>query len=208
MIYPVIILDAGHGIETPGKCSPKEGAHHEWAWCRSMAARIAAGLRAEGYTVEILVPEAHDVSLRERCRRADAIYADARKNACVDKADKPAALLISLHNNAAGNDGGWHTARGFCAFVARKASAHSCRLARLLSAEAHSLGLGGNRATAPEGFLRADFAIIKNTRCPAVLTENLFMDNREDLCILSSEQGCRTIADVHIRAIMKFCKEL
>lgn len=34
--------------------------------------------------------------------------------------------------------------------------------------------------------IEEDFYILKKTRCPAVLTENFFMDNREDLAYITS----------------------
>jgi N-acetylmuramoyl-L-alanine amidase len=37
-----------------------------------------------------------------------------------------------------------------------------------------------------------------------VLTENLFMDNKEDVQILLSAEGKRVCADVHVEGIMKF----
>ena len=33
------------------------------------------------------------------------------------------------------------------------------------------------------------FYILKHTKCPAVLTENLFQDNKEDVGFLLSEEG-------------------
>jgi N-acetylmuramoyl-L-alanine amidase len=45
-----IILDAGHGIDTPGKCSP-DGVFREYKWCRETATLVKELLEAEGYDV-------------------------------------------------------------------------------------------------------------------------------------------------------------
>jgi len=45
-----IILDAGHGIDTPGKCSP-DGVFREYKWAREQATLIKELLEAEGYDV-------------------------------------------------------------------------------------------------------------------------------------------------------------
>lgn len=183
-----VIIDNGHGIETPGKRSP-DGRLREWAWTRRLAARLAGLLGGHGIEAVILVPEERDVPLRERCRRANACDAD---------------MLLSLHVNAAGDGSRWLGASGFSAFVAPKASDHARRLAALLTAEAAKAGLAGNRYTPPEGYLSANFAICTGTRCPAVLTENLFQDNRSDVDFLLSPSGIETVARVHLDAILKF----
>ena len=48
------------------------------------------------------------------------------------------------------------------------------------------------------------FYMLKHTRCPAVLTENLFQDNREDVEFLLSEEGKRAIVSLHVWGIMKY----
>ena len=46
------------------------------------------------------------------------------------------------------------------------------------------------------------FYIIKNTNCPAVLTENLFMDTLKPDCeFIMSDAGVETIAQLHFDAI-------
>ena len=45
------------------------------------------------------------------------------------------------------------------------------------------------------------------TKCPAVLTENLFQDNREDVAYLLSETGKKTIIGLHVNGILNFIKD-
>ena len=95
----VVILDGGHGVDCAGKRSPMWGDGSqlfEWEFNRDIVRRIAAMLKADGVKFEILVPEDNDVSLPERCRRANVIHADCGNN----------AVLFSVHGNAGGGTGG------------------------------------------------------------------------------------------------------
>ena len=60
-----ILLDNGHGIETPGKRSP-DGRLREYAYTREIAARVNAGLNEIGLSSSLLVTQLADISLDER----------------------------------------------------------------------------------------------------------------------------------------------
>ena len=47
------------------------------------------------------------------------------------------------------------------------------------------------------------FYILRHTKCPAVLTENLFMDTERDCRFLMSEEGRERIANFHFKAIKR-----
>lgn len=184
----VILIDNGHGEETPGKRSP-DGRLMEWKWARTLARRIAYGLISRGADAHLLVPESADVPLRQRVARANAYGKDA--------------ILVSIHANAAGR-GEWMQARGWSAFVAQNASQRSMRLASRLAAEAERQSLKVRRPVANQDFWVQNLAICRDTICPAVLTENLFMDNLSDIEIMLSEDGMRRLANLHIEAILRF----
>ena len=44
------------------------------------------------------------------------------------------------------------------------------------------------------------------TKCAAVLTENLFQDNKADVAFLTSEEGKKAIVDLHKEAILRFAE--
>jgi hypothetical protein len=196
-----LLLDNGHGDPplTGGKCSPDKSIL-EYYWARDMVQRIARKARAAGIPVEIIVPEKTDIILKTRTNRANAI--------CRAKGGSKNCVLISVHINAAGGDGKWHDARGWCGFVAPNASANSKRLARILWEHADRAGLRGNRCVPAERYWVKSLAMCRDTNCPAVLTENLFMDNRADAEYLKSESGKETIADLHIAAIKEYIKTM
>lgn len=189
----LVIIDNGHGRDTPGKRSP-DGKHREYLWCREAAAMILERLTADMINGILLVPEDVDIPLRERCRRVNEI------------ASSRPAILLSIHNNASGDGSSWHPARGWAAYVSPNASAQSHRLAAILYERAKAAGMTGNRATPATGYWQANLAICRDTICPAVLTENLFQDNREDVDILSSTEGTKALVDIHVGGIKEYLK--
>lgn len=191
-----LFLDAGHGDPpiTGGKCSPDKTIF-EYYWARDMVQRIATKARAAGIPVEIIVPEKTDIPLRTRTNRVNTL--------CKKHGGAKNCVLISVHINAAPGNG-WANARGWCGFVAPNASTNSKRLARILYEHADRAGLHGNRSVPAQKYWVGNFAIIRDTNCPAVLTENLFMNNIQDAEYLKSESGKETIAEFHIAAVKEY----
>ena len=195
----VIILDAGHGSNTPGKCAPDKSLY-EWKWTREIVAMLCERLYGlENIQTVILVPEEHDVPLKERVRRVNTIVHDA-------KIENKEVLLISIHINAAGH-GTWNNASGWSVWVSNNASNKSKQFAQIAYREAVSMGLKGNRVVPKEQYWTSNFYILKNTLCPAVLTENMFQDNKEDVEFLKSDEGKLKIVDLHLNAIKKYIEE-
>lgn len=191
-----VLLDAGHGIDTAGKQSP-DGRLLEYAYAREIAERIENKLKAQGIDAERIVPEVIDIPLSERTKRANKIYtASGRK-----------AILVSIHCNAQGADGRWHDAHGWSAFVSMNASFASKTLARCLIQAANVAGLHVREYSRQIPYWTQNLAICRDTKCPAVLTENLFQDNRDDVDFLLSETGKNTITDLHINGILAYIKE-
>ena len=67
----LILLDPGHGLNTPGKRSP-DGTFLEAAYNREIAQLTLAKLQANGHDAQLLVPETEDIPLKERVRRVNA----------------------------------------------------------------------------------------------------------------------------------------
>ena len=192
----VVILDAGHGKDTPGKCAPDKSLY-EWQWTREIVAMLCERLYGiENVQTVILVPEEIDVPLKERVRRVNTIYHDA-------KIEGKEVLLISVHINAAGH-GTWKNASGWSVWVSNNASDKSKQFAQISYREAISMGLQGNRVAPKENYWKSNFYILKNTPCPAVLTENLFQDNKSEVAFLKSDEGKEKIVELHFRAIKKY----
>jgi len=188
-----VLIDNGHGENTPGKRSP-DGRLREWAYSREIADMVVAGLRKKGIDAERIVKEDTDVPLSERCRRANAIYKETGKK----------AILISIHCNAAGSGVSWMNARGWSIFVSNNASANSKKLATILCEVAESMNLQVRRPTPKQLYWKQNLAICRDTNCPAILTENFFQDNKEDVEYLLSREGKDVITQIHIDGIIKY----
>jgi N-acetylmuramoyl-L-alanine amidase len=192
-----ILIDNGHGVNTPGKCSPDKRLR-EYAYAREIARRVEKCLKCKGYDAQRIVEEETDIPLSVRCKRVNDI--------CKQVGTKN-VLLVSIHNNAAGTDGKWHEARGFSAHVGMNASSKSKMLAQYLWNEAIQQGLKGNRSVPAAPYIAQNLAICRDTACPAVLTENLFQDNKEDVKLLLSEEGKEKVTATHVNAIVEFIKD-
>lgn len=193
-----VLIDNGHGEGTLGKCSPDKRLR-EYAYCREIARRVSRQLSLQGIDAILITPEEKDVALRERVRRV---------NGWARKLGKENVLMVSIHNNASGADGKWHSARGFSVFISKNASEKSKRLARIFTENATAMGLMGNRAVPKEKYWVQSLAMTRDTFCPAVLTENLFQDNREDVDFLLSEEGKQAITKLHVDSIIQYIKSL
>ncbi|MCR4612690.1 MAG: N-acetylmuramoyl-L-alanine amidase [Bacteroidaceae bacterium] len=193
----IVLIDNGHGSNTPGKCSP-DGRLREWKYCREIAAAVELELAVHGIESFRIVPESSDVPLKTRCQRVNAICAEVGSSN---------VLLVSIHVNAASN-GGWKNARGWTGWVYTKCRERSRLLAQCLYAAAEKRGLKGNRYVPACKYWTANYYITKHTNCPAVLTENLFQDNREDVDFLLSASGKKAIVDLHVEGILNYIHQV
>lgn len=191
-----ILIDNGHGVNTPGKRSP-DGRFREYAWTREIALAIVADCKDLGYDAELLVPEEYDVCLSARCYRA---------NCWCERLGKSNVLLVSIHVNAAGKGDRWYNATGWSAYTC-KGQTRSDKLADCLYKQA-GLWLPGHRLrmdySDSDPDIESDFAILKKTACPAVLTENGFQDCEESLLFLESNEGKEAIIGLHVDGILDF----
>lgn len=188
-----VLIDNGHGETTPGKCSPDKRLK-EWAYTREIADMVVFGLRKLGIDAERIVKEDTDVPLSERCRRANAIYKDTGKK----------AILISIHCNAAGSGASWMNAQGWSVFVSNNASTNSKKLATCLGEAAETQRVTIRKQAPRLLYWEQNLAICRDTNCPAILTENFFQDNKEDVEYLLSREGKQTVAQIHIDGIVKY----
>ena len=194
-----ILLDNGHGIDTPGKRSP-DGHFREYAYNRYLAFLLRERLLALGLDAQLVVPEREDISLKERCRRVNAICRQIGNDQ---------VILLSIHVNAAGNGQNWLDARGWSCFSTRgKTKADALATCLYEAAKNHLPGMKiRTDFTDGDPDIEKDFYIIRHTRCPAVLTENLFMDNREDVAFLESEEGAQAIVNLHVEGILQYLSQ-
>ncbi len=191
-----ILIDNAHGLNTPGKRSP-DGKFIEAIYTRQLARRIVADLQDRGYDAVLLTPEDDDIPLSERVKRVNA-YCKALGNRN--------NILVSIHVNAAGNGSKWLNATGWSVYTC-KGQTESDRLADCLC-EAAIKHFPGRRIRTDFSDSDPDweenFSLLSNTLCPAVLTENFFMDSRSDLEYLQSRAGKQAVVDTHVEGIIEY----
>lgn len=203
-----ILVDNGHGNNTAGKRSPwsshkvpPEIDFYEYKWNREISHKLVDELRKLGYDADLIVTEEYDVSLEERVRRVNAVC---------EQYGASNVILISVHANAAGHGDKWMTGRGWCAYTS-KGNTKSDDLAEFLyRAAAENFPGMKLRADKSDGDSdqEANFYIIYRTYCTAVLTENFFYDNVDDVKYILSDEGKLAVIKTHVDGIVNYIKYL
>lgn len=212
----ITILGTAHLATTPGKCSPDKN-FRECVYSREIVKRVCDELSRLGYRVVIDYP---DLQPNAQIRCATWKQEQSREltwranfvNALCAKYGTANCLYISIHVNAAGNGSAWMNARGWAVYTS-PGKTKSDILATCLYNEAKAL-----LPKDSEYYVRADwsdgdpdyeasFYVLTKTKCPAVLTENLFQDNKDDVAYLTSEIGKQTITKIHVDGIVKYIND-
>ena len=191
-----VLIDPGHGIDTPGKRSP-DGLFLEYLWNRQVADMLLERLVAMGIDASLVVTETNDVTLRNRVNRVNTIC---------NKVGASNVLLVSIHANAAGNGSSWQNAKGWSCYSS-KGKTKSDQVAECL--------YDAFEEEFPERKIRKDlsdgdrdweenFYVLEKSRCPAVLLENFFYDNREECAWMLQEETKRRIASAAAKGIAKY----
>ena len=197
-----IILGTAHQKSIPGKGSP-DGKFREYKYSREVAKAVSSILQSMGYRVIIDI-EDDDLGLSQsrelslRCKIVNELVKQYKN-----------CIYISIHVNAAASDGKWHTGTGWEIYTS-PGKTKSDNLAKCIYESAK------NNLTNVK--LRTDFSdgdpdkeanlyVLNYTNCPAVLTENLFQDNKNDVDYLLSNEGRHSIIRLHVEGILKYIKD-
>ncbi|WHX40165.1 N-acetylmuramoyl-L-alanine amidase [Mesobacillus sp. AQ2] len=174
-----IMLDAGHGYNTPGKRSPDGLREYEF----NRAVANYANQLLENYknvTVYFSHSDQRDVSLTARTDKANSLNVE---------------IFVSIHANAFGS-GGWNNVGGIETYVYPSRPPVANQLAQKIQRNlVIATGLE-NR-----GVRTADFHVLRETKMDAVLVEGGFMTNRNEVELLRSETYRRTIAEGIVKAL-------
>ncbi|WP_407403408.1 N-acetylmuramoyl-L-alanine amidase [Sodaliphilus sp.] len=211
----LVILGTAHGSNVAGKCSPDK-RFREYQYSREICNMLHAELTARGIKCTVDITADGEPSLAYRTNIVNKIVeANGGPSNCI---------YVSIHVNAAGSDGKWHNAGGWCAFTTvgtTKADAlaeclyESARVclapyADIMEREkkhgTYSPAQRPFRIDKTDGDcdLEANFWVLRKTTCPAVLTENLFQDNTRDVAFLTSDEGKAAIVKLHADGITKY----
>jgi N-acetylmuramoyl-L-alanine amidase len=181
-----VLLDNGHGRQTPGKCSPilPDGRQlFEWKYTRQLTKAIQEKLTEAGIPSKMIVPEDRDVALSTRAKRANQMIMNLGK-----------CILISVHCNAFdGTVSGWEV-------WSTEATNNSDKLAQCFLDEFDDVFPDKKI----RGHKEKNWTVLFSANCPCVLTENFFMDNIEECEWMLSEEGFDSIVDLHVRSIKRY----
>lgn len=184
----MILIDAGHGKSTLGKRSP-DGTLLEYKYCREIADRVVEQLQLHNIEAQRIPTDDEDMSIAKRCNLINKLNPE---------------LVVSIHCNAMGDGTDWMPAKGWSVFVYDKASNKSRLLAECLYDNALKQGLKLRKPNAVQKYWEQNLGICRMTKCPTVLTENLFQDNWEDVKFLLSDVGKNKIVNLHVYGILEY----
>ena len=196
-----IVLGTAHLKSTPGKCSPDRRLL-EYAYSRKVVQEVYKKLKELKYNVFIDIPEDDmKVTQNQELRKRVSIV-----NSYCSKYGSKNCIYVSIHVNGAGPGNKWMTATGWEAYTSRgKTGADALAESIYKSAEKNLNGKKIRKDISDgDSDKEANFYVLKNTYCPAVLTENFFQDNKEDVNFLLSDEGFNKIVNLHVEGIINY----
>ena len=194
----LILIDPGHGIDTPGKRSP-DGKFLEYLWNRQIADLLLDRFMIMGIDASLVVTETNDISLATRVQRVNRICS---------KVGASNVILLSIHSNAAGNGSQWMNAKGWSCYTS-PGQTESDKVAEFLyKAFEQEFAERRIRTDYRDGDKdwEENFYILTKTACPAVLLENFFYDNRDECKWLLQEDTKKRVALAASNGIFNYLK--
>ena len=192
----IILIDPGHGIDTPGKRSP-DGKFLEYLWNRQIADLLLDRLMIMGIDASLVVTETNDISLATRVQRVNKVCS---------KVGASNVILLSIHSNAAGDGSKWMSAQGWSCYTS-KGDTKSDVIAECLY-DAFEAAFVHRKipkdSSAGDRDWEENFYILQKSKCPAVLLENFFYDNRDECAWLLKNETKERIADAIVKGIVQY----
>jgi len=182
----LIAIDDGHGMETPGKRTPKfeDGSFmKENEFNKRVAELLNEHLIRCGFKTVMVAPTDVDTPLAERVKTANNAKAD---------------FYISIHANAAGDGNTFNNGKGIETFY-NPGSINGEKAAKII----HRHLLNGTKLV-DRGVKSTSFYVLKNTKMPAVLVECGFMTNYEEALLLKSESYRAECAEELAKGICEY----
>jgi N-acetylmuramoyl-L-alanine amidase len=178
-----IVLDAGHGKETPGKRTPSD--EREWSF-NDKVVDSAMLVLAKYENVQLLrVDDASgrvDIPLSVRTNKANNFKAD---------------VYVSCHHNAL--TGVWGNHGGVETFVHPQSSQASKDIQKILHANVlKAMGLSDR------GLKTEDYHVLRETNMPAVLIEGGFMDSRIDIKVMRDDKRLKAQGEAVARGLVEY----
>ena len=192
----LILIDPGHGIDTPGKRSP-DGKFLEYLWNRQIADLLLDRFMIMGIDASLVVTETNDISLSTRVQRV---------NKMCSKVGASNVILLSIHSNAAGDGSKWMSAQGWSCYTSKgetKSDVIAECLYDVFEAEFADRKIRKDMSDGDRDW-EENFYVLQKSKCPAVLIENFFYDNRDECAWLLKDETKERIADAIVKGIVQY----
>ena len=192
----LILIDPGHGIDTPGKRSP-DGKFLEYLWNRQIADLLLDRFIIMGIDASLVVTETNDISLSTRVQRVNKVCS---------KVGASNVILLSIHSNAAGDGSKWMSAQGWSCYTSKGESKSDLIAECLYDAFEAEFAEKKIRKDMSDGDRdwEENFYVLQKSKCPAVLLENFFYDNRDECAWLLKDETKERIADAIVKGIVQY----
>ena len=192
----LILIDPGHGIDTPGKRSP-DGKFLEYLWNRQIADLILDRFMIMGIDASLVVTETNDISLSTRVQRVNKVCS---------KVGASNVILLSIHSNAAGDGSKWMSAQGWSCYTSKGDTKSDVIAECLYDAFETEFADRKIRKDMSDGDRdwEENFYVLQKSKCPAVLLENFFYDNRDECAWLLKNETKERIADAIVKGIVQY----
>ena len=187
-----VVLDPGHGAETPGKRSP-DGTYLEHEFNLDMAGRIAQHLkRHEVEVIQTRTDEHELVSGDENASLAKRVE--------ISNAAKP-DLFVSIHSNASGDGTRWTEPNGYGIYTSKAGDTAGRNIAAkaiLKRVKESEIAFWGG------GLHHELFYVLRNTVAPALLIEHGFHTNKTEVELLKSNVYRDKLAAADAKGILDY----
>lgn len=187
MSTKIIALDAGHGMNTSGKrCLKSIDPNQTREWYLNDRIMDKVEIMLADYECKVLRVDdttgRKDISLSQRVKAANDAGAD---------------IYISMHHNAGVNGG---TGGGTMVFYYSSKAERMAQAERLYNMLINETGLIGNRNVKVKKYA---YYVVKNTKMPAFLIENGFMDSKTDVPVILSAEHAQKTANAVVAYLVK-----
>ena len=190
-VSKTVCLDPGHGVESPGKCSPDK-SYYEHEFALDMGRRIQAHLERCGVRVVL-------TRTGEHCPTGKADTNDLLKRVAISDA-AGADLFVSLHSNASGNE--WSNASGLMIYTSagpETASRNVAAKAVLSRMTAAGVELRGSPLVHD-----IELVVTRKTVAPAMLIEYGFHTSRTEVERLKKSSYRAKLAEATAKGVCDF----
>lgn len=172
-----VFIGVGHGGNDPGAV----GYLVEKDVNLKMAKACAEYLKNNGVKVAMSRTRDENDDISEEIRECNAFDPD---------------LAIDVHNNAGGGDG-FEVLHSIVGGTSKK-------LAQNIEAEVKKIGQNSRGLKTKKNSAGSDyFGFVRCTKCPAVIVEGVFVDNKEDAKAADTDAECKAFGEAYAKGILK-----